>query len=66
MEAVIEQEQSQNPPRTYPPIPLGHNNLSVTYVESQPLPIGDVSYLRNLKEVKVKIADLGVGWYTPF
>lgn len=35
-------------------------NLRVTYVSSQPLRIGDVDYLHNLKEVKVKITDLGV------
>ena len=63
MEAVIKQELSRNPSRTYPPVNLD-GNLQITYVESQPLPIGDESYLRNLREVKVKIADLGVGWFS--
>ena len=60
MEVVVRQEQGQHPPRTYPPISQG-KNLSITYVESQSLPIGDENYLRNLSDVKVKIGDLGVG-----
>ncbi|OBZ75411.1 Serine/threonine-protein kinase SRPK [Grifola frondosa] len=59
VEAMIRQEQSQHPPRTYPPVSID-GGPSITYVESQPLPIGDENYLRNLREVKVKISDLGV------
>jgi hypothetical protein len=59
VEATIKQELSCNPSRTYPPVNLD-GNLPVTYVESQPLPIGDENYLCNLREVKVKVTDLGV------
>jgi hypothetical protein len=59
VEAMVEKELQSEAPQTFPPVFLGPH-LDVTYVKSQPLPMGDIDYLRNLKKVKVKITDLGV------